>query len=386
MSLDSRKPLSEPCAPTNITVGAYYYPWYGNDFHRGGRYVRKILKQAPVLGEYDDTDPAVISQHVAWSRQANIQLWVTSWWGPGSREDTTLRTVVLPNSDVVDNIKIAIHYETKGRLYSNNALLLNRVVTDIRYICENYFNQGNYFQIDGRPVLVVYLTRVLEGEGDLQEVIERMRSAAAEYSYDIYIIGDHAFQKPKAKSASAVAMLDAITNYDVYGSFPQRGYSGQVSVDQYFADQDQWVQLCTPVGCAYVPGVSPGFNDRGVRLEVDHAALARKLSPDAEPGSLFRESLRQALEHVQESTSNLLFVNSFNEWHEDSQIEPVAGEATREPVLYTQGIEYVGYGELYLDILGSTTKDTSDFQLVPRDCANTPKSMLFVLIVLFIFR
>jgi glycoprotein endo-alpha-1,2-mannosidase len=121
-------------------------------------------------------------------------------------------------------------------------------------------------------------------------------------------------------------------------------------------------------------------------LEVDHAALARKLSPDAEPGSLFRESLRQALEHVQESTSNLLLVNSFNEWHEDSQIEPVAGEATREPVLYTQGIEYVGYGELYLDILGSTTKDTSDFQLVPRDCANTPKSMLFVLIVLFIFR
>jgi glycoprotein endo-alpha-1,2-mannosidase len=114
---------------------------------------------------------------------------------------------------------------------------------------------------------------------------------------------------------------------------------------------EQWIQLCATIGCAYVPGASPGFNDRGVRLEADHAALARKLSPDAEPGSLFKASLERAVEQVQESTSNLLLVNSFNEWHEDSQIEPVVGEATSETVFYTQGIEYVGYGKLYLDIL-----------------------------------
>jgi glycoprotein endo-alpha-1,2-mannosidase len=310
-----------------------------------------------LLGEYDDTDPAVIAQHVTWSRQANIGLWVTSWWGPGSREDTTLRTVILPNQNVVDDIKIAIHYETKGRLYSKNVLRLDQVVPDIRYLCEIYFNQGNYFRIHGKPVLVFYLTRVLEREGVLKQVVQLMRSAAAEYSYDIYIIGDHAFRKPKVNSASAVAMLDAITNYDVYGSFPKKGYAGQASVDQYFDDQEQWVQLCDSVGCDYVSSVSPGFNDRGVRLQVDHAALARRLSPNDSHGSLFRESLRQALKLVQESASNLLLVNSFNEWHEDSQIEPVSGEGTSDPVLYTQGIEYVGYGELYLDILREMTVD-----------------------------
>jgi glycoprotein endo-alpha-1,2-mannosidase len=353
MSLDSM-PLSDA---NGLTVGAYYYPWYGNDFHRGGGYVRKILNQAPLLGEYDDTDPAVIAQHVTWSRQANIKLWVTSWWGPGSREDTTLRTVILPNQNVVDNIKIAIHYETKGRLYSNNVLRLDEVVPDIRYICENYFNQGNYFQINGKPVLVVYLTRVLEHEGVLEQVVQLMRSTAAEYSYDIYIIGDHAFQTPKVNSASAVTMLDAITNYDVYGSFPKKGYAGQAIVDQYFDDQEQWVQLCATFGCDYVAGVSPGFNDRGVRLSADHAALARRLSPNDSQGSLFRESLRQGLSLVQElqPASYLLLVNSFNEWHEDSQIEPVGGEGTSDPVLYTQGIEYVGYGELYLDILREMT-------------------------------
>lgn len=48
-------------------------------------------------------------------------------------------------------------------------------------------------------------------------------------------------------------------------------------------------------------------------------------------------------------------VNSFNEWHEDTQIEPARGETTDLPEDITHGIEYHGYGELYLDILREET-------------------------------
>ena len=66
--------------PSNVTVGTYYYPWHKDDFHRGQGYLREKLMppQQPTLGEYDDTDSMVISQHLAWSRQANIRLWVSS--------------------------------------------------------------------------------------------------------------------------------------------------------------------------------------------------------------------------------------------------------------------------------------------------------------------
>jgi glycoprotein endo-alpha-1,2-mannosidase len=343
-------------------VGAYYYPWHGDDFHRDDGYLREHLNQVPVLGEYDDTDPTVIAQHVEWSRQANIGLWVTSWWGPGSREDTTTLDSILSHTDVLDNIKIALHYETSRLLSDDGTVRFDRIATDMQYICENYFNHGNYFQIDGRPVLVMYLTRSMERLGVLKQVIESMKWAAAASGYDnIYIIGDHAFDTPSANAESTaadsgLAMLDAITNYDVYGATSPKGYATQAGVDEYFAEQEQWIQLCAAIGIDYVPAVSPGFNDRGVRLEVDHAALSRKLSSnDSEEGSLFRASLLQAVELVQESTSNLLLVNSFNEWHEDSQIEPVVGDTTTLPVLYTEGLEYVGYGELYLDILGDMT-------------------------------
>lgn len=68
------------------TAGVYYYPWYLDDFH-GGKYLREHLvpPQLPTLGEYNDRLPEVIAQHLAWSRQANISLWVSSWWGPNRR-------------------------------------------------------------------------------------------------------------------------------------------------------------------------------------------------------------------------------------------------------------------------------------------------------------
>ena len=39
----------------------------------------------------------------------------------------------------------------------------------------------------------------------------------------------------------------------------------------------------------------------------------------------------------------------------DTQIEPVLGEPATEPMNLTQGLEYVGYDDLYLNILRLST-------------------------------
>ena len=51
---------------SDYLVGVYYYPWHGKDFHNGQGYLRKELDppQLPMLGEYNDSDPAVIAQHM----------------------------------------------------------------------------------------------------------------------------------------------------------------------------------------------------------------------------------------------------------------------------------------------------------------------------------
>jgi hypothetical protein len=51
---------------SDYLVGVYYYPWYGKYFHNSQGYLRKDLNppQLPMLGEYDDSDPDVIAQHM----------------------------------------------------------------------------------------------------------------------------------------------------------------------------------------------------------------------------------------------------------------------------------------------------------------------------------
>jgi hypothetical protein len=417
------------------TVGVYYYPWYspsrngGEAFH-GGKYLRKNLipKQVPALGEaYDDTDPDVIAAHLCWSRYANVHVWMTSWWGPNHETDTTLRNVILPHKDLGD-LQFAVLYESMGRTKANmsttattdssttdstttstnsNPNNLTRVLDhagpDVAHLCQYYFPHPNYFRIDGKPVVVFYLSRLFEREGLMRETATILRDAARNCGeQDIYLIGDHAFQN----LSIPLDYLDAITNYDVYGATPRtNGYAYQSGIDAYFAMQRQFRAVASEQGVHYVPGVTPGFNNLGLFSDTPHPPLSRKLAPDLPLGSLFQESLRQARDIVDPFTKNLLLVTSWNEFHEDTvsifcfvakqfwgltqvvhsllvllivwkitcyspncfifwlplqQIEPVLLESSSSmPLELTDGLQYegyAGYGNLYLDILQRLTR------------------------------
>lgn len=345
-------------------VGVYYYPWHGDNFHNGGGYMRKNLvpQQYPALGEYDDSDPAVIAEHMKMFRRANIGLLVTSWWGPNRLEDSITKDVILEHEHV-GNLKVALHYETANRL-GDKSNDFSQARGDIDYMCEHYFNHPNYYKIEGRPVLVIYISRVLETIGTLDQALLTMRSEAAKCGHNLYLIGDEIFASAPDPSVPHFPFwyFDAVTNYEVYGSSGRpEGHAGKQAIDSYYQDQAEWKKQAAIDNCRYIPAVSPGYNDRGVRLEEDHPALSRRLTVDAEEGSLFHYQLKHAKELVDPELGNLILVNSFNEWHEDTQIEPVAvGESADWPPLMTEGLDYVGYGNLYLDILGASTASAAN--------------------------
>lgn len=70
--------INDTFIPGQLLLAAFYYPWHADDFHRGDGYLREHLSppQLPQLGEYDDRESHVLQQHLRWSRQANINLWV----------------------------------------------------------------------------------------------------------------------------------------------------------------------------------------------------------------------------------------------------------------------------------------------------------------------
>jgi len=221
--------------------------------------------------------------------------------------------------------------------------------------------------VDGKPVLVVYLTRVLnannypDGTVVLTKFVQLMRDAAmASCQAELYLVGDQVWgDAPSSSNYEPFQLPDAVTNYDIYGNMNKAPFAGSSAVQNFYQKGAAWKVAANSQGVGYVPSVSPGYNDRGVRFDKNHPALSRQLSTSSPDGSLFATELLRARELVDSTANNLLLVNSFNEWHEDTQIEPCQGNRTNLPLNSTNGLYYEGYGELYLDVLRVATCDSS---------------------------
>ena len=181
----------------------------------------------------------------------------------------------------------------------------------------------------------------------------------AEYGFDPYIIGDHFFNT----LAAGAAELDAVTAFDAYGqTFRNRVTPSRVSLlaNRYAAAKTN----ANNVGTDFVPGISPGYNDRGVRLAANDPAAQRYFEGEdsTTAGSVFNAVIQDAgLGNVDAGVNALILINSFNEWHEDTQIEAssTSGFTNTDDSAsgsdYTQARYYEGYGTKYLDILRTTT-------------------------------
>ncbi len=184
-----------------------------------------VPRQEPWLGEYDDSQPATVSAHLKMSRQANIRLWVSAWFGPGSASDTTMINNILKHPELHQQM-FAIHYETNNRLRNKSTnpptYDTRNVVADMTHLCNNYFKHPNYFRINGRPVMALYLSRAIDaaGVGGYSQPFEFMGvalklmrdTALSVCGESIWIVGDQIFNTYlKSRDEGALKLLDAIT-------------------------------------------------------------------------------------------------------------------------------------------------------------------------------
>jgi len=354
-------------AGPDTLVGAYYYPWYtSSNFHVGGGqatgsttvgYHLEPTQVLPALGWYDQDNAGVISQHYDWARHAGIDFFVCSYWGSGSSTDNCIRNRMFNNPDRGD-IKLCVFLEPRITPAGNDPDHPEDDITDTEialqtyYICDNYFDHPSYLYLDGKPVIFIYITRSMTS-AELTMCLDTIRSAAAFKGYDVYIAGDEVWKSPGGSSGPRVSQMDGITNYDVYGNNSSTPFVTDSVLNTWQSRNTAWKNLADIYGTDLIPAISPGYNDRTVRLESDHAACSRKLNNESnEFGTLFSGMIDRL-----ETDVGMIMINSWNEWHEDTQIEPttvvaptnVDDSATGDT--YTQGVYYEGYGMRYLDIL-----------------------------------
>ena len=357
--------------PRGYLTGVHYYVWYPKNWGQG--YLRGFLNppQGPALGNYSSQDPRVIEQHIDWSHQYGIDFWTIDWWPGRPERDEVIKNTICQARNI-EKIKFCIFYESWGRGFDKELWATNfdeevarLFVSDFEYIAGTYFNHPSYLKIKGRPVVILYATRSFIGA--YEEAIRLLRQRMRQLGFDIYLVADEIFWKiRKGKRVDAkpdvrrIKLFDAITAYNMYeGSRPEQG--GYADSSTFFEDVTakyrEYEKIARENNVDFIPGIMPGYNDRGVRLRVNHYVIPRQFGPGEAEGSFLTESIEKLALPFLDPDIRMILVTSWNEWNEGTQIEPtVSGPPTSSDTSesgkdYTQGYPYSGYGKKYLEIL-----------------------------------
>ena len=363
-------------------VGAVYYAWHPQNFDLGYLRGRLLPAQQPALGLYRSDDPRVAARQIAWCTRFGINFLALDWW-PGRPEQNRALSEGILKAPNLGDIRFCMFYETWNLNWDRKLGAVEfdeqtsrRLEADVLALADKFFNHPRYLRVSGRPVIFFYLTRTMRG--DYGRAFRRLRRALRERGFDPFFIADEVYwQVLAARAAPAggrlplaeapqmerIKLFDAITAYNMYLAGPphHRGYAADnrflPDVRQVF---ERYRRAC---GRRYyfVPSVIPGYSARGSRLRQHDDAVPGLWRPGAGEGSFFTHCFQQIGLPFVDPKLNMLLITSFNEWNEDTAIEPVApAPSTRRDSSpsgrdYTQGYAYAGYGTTYLEAVRDQT-------------------------------
>jgi len=330
-----------------------YYPWYGSTplkhWDQDGHVPPADLASnyVPLLGAYDSASTHVMEQHALWMKNAGAGAINVSWWGKDSDTDRLVPTLM----DVMAayDLRVTFHLEPFGNrraaAYARDIEYLIRTYGDARkwdsFLLLRHENGsvGPVFKsfrtilpnqstdCHGRTTPVADYTP----DGEWREQTDRVRNTFAKEFPGITLLAD-SLDVARTQASG----FDGIAIYDNYVR-PERWRS--------VADD------CTARRLVFSFNVNPGFDgvvdlnppDDGcyVPLPVEPGPHAYRWDEPSDRERAAEASTRQIANTFQTTVSLqtddrlfnrqrgffLVYLNSFNEWHEGHQFEPMKNDA-----------------------------------------------------------
>jgi hypothetical protein len=128
---------------------AFYYPWFPEAWKQ--RRIQPFTRYRPTLGLYRSS-AAVFRRHLAALRYGRFDAGIASWWGPGTRTNMRLPTLLAVTRESGSTFRWAIYYEAEGR----DDPSVERLRADLAYLAARYGRDPAYLRIGGRFVVFVY--------------------------------------------------------------------------------------------------------------------------------------------------------------------------------------------------------------------------------------
>lgn len=283
-----------------MKIGAYYYAWY----HQKWLHQTVRTNDQPIRGEYDNTKYGqVILDQMIEMRAAGIDFISVSWNAKdyGHVLDAASET----------GMKVTYFYESLLHYDSSKFMVpfssMDKILDDMEAIRDDMM-EDCWLKIDGRPVLMFYVTRCYKENA--AEMFDAIRKSIP----NVYMVADEYFWEEVPDKR--VRMFDALTSYNMYQKERLSGTSDEEICENYLSScrqkMNEYSSQCRRLGKPLWGCAMPGYDDSGVRPEKKHPYISRL------DGKFFKQSLLDA----KNISDQVLMICSYSEWYEDTQIEP----------------------------------------------------------------
>jgi hypothetical protein len=288
-----------------------YYTWHDQyQWERG-------YSNIPILGFYNSLDPDVINSHSEWAKAYGIDVLKIEYI---PQFDETITEGIL-KADLGET-SLCLMYDSRLRFESigydappydfSNEEIAETFLSDMDHIAELYFDSNNYFKINGRPVLWIYIAR--DFEGNYKDVIEKARKNISEKGYDVYLVGDVVFWNYRLGTISA---YDAISCYSAYAGRPDNTAEFAERLKLLYTT---WKVASILYGKDFIPAGIPAYDDTCLSNE---RICIQPLSGTADDFRYQLAVISQFLDPVNiKPQIDQVTIATFNEHQEGSSVEP----------------------------------------------------------------
>lgn len=253
-----------------------------------------LLSDRPEIGGYDSRDASVVQTQISQAQSAGIDAFMVTWFGPQSGEATAIVDTLLAQAN--SSFKIGVVVDAFTAEFNRTPAHLTET---LRYAMENYVDHPAYVRYADKPVIMFAFQN---STGLSAAQWESIRAAV----------------DPQRRTIWIAEGLSGTDGCCIYGGVMDGVYAFNMAwaegTGAYWATQSD--RMYAEGGDIYVATVHPGWDESRVALvQGRENPTATK---DRDDGLFLRRSFNGATA----SGADILLVVSWNEYLENSHIEP----------------------------------------------------------------
>jgi hypothetical protein len=255
--------------------------------------VAHFLDDIPILGKYNNKLPQVAAQHIAQAQSAGLDAFLVGWFGADERVTTTPALLNLLDRAAEMNFKIGAVIDIYNPSFNRD---YQKLEATLHYLIDTLSQHDAYLHYDGKPVI----TFAFQNEARFSPNTWQTLRDTVDPNRETWWI---------AEGLNACCLYGGAM--DGMYAFNMAWASGDAN--HYLAERNL---IFERGGALYIPSISPGWDEAKVARAENRP---RPTSPRSRADGAFLSNAWQA---ARKTESNVIIVTTWNEFMENSHIEP----------------------------------------------------------------